>query len=138
MSKKEKSNFSLTAQRKAILESLRCVKTHPTADEVFSMVRKRLPNISLGTVYRNLEKMCEKGLIRKIEIADTKKRFDATIDNHYHIRCDICGRVEDLHGTRFMDLESISNQLNGYKIKGFCLELTGICPQCLKAKRKKQ
>mgnify|MGYP000032390048 CR=1 FL=1 len=135
MKKKTEKYFPLTRQRKAILEYLRKVKTHPSADEIFEVVRKNLPRISLGTVYRNLEKMCKKGLIRKIEIADTKKRFDATVDNHYHIRCDICGRVDDLHGARFMDLENISNKLRGYKIIGFSIELTGICPRCLKSKK---
>lgn len=134
MKKKTEKNFQLTRQRKAILEYLRKVKTHPSADEIFKVVRKNLPRISLGTVYRNLEKMCEKGLIRKIEISETRKRFDATIENHYHIRCDRCGRVEDLNNAHFMDLENISNKLQGYKITGFSLELTGICSRCLKRK----
>jgi Fur family transcriptional regulator, ferric uptake regulator len=132
-----KNNFPMTAQRRIILAELRRVTTHPTADEVFAIVRKSLPRISLGTVYRNLEKMSEEGIIQKIEIAGRRKRFDATIESHYHVRCTECGKVDDLHGLRFMDLESVSRKLCGYLIEGCRLELTGMCPQCLKASKKR-
>jgi Fur family transcriptional regulator, ferric uptake regulator len=132
-----KSSFSLTAQRRSILEKLRCVTTHPTADEIFLMVRKRLPRISLATIYRNLEKMSAEGFLRKIEVAGSKKRFDATVENHYHIRCMACGKVDDLHGIRFLDLESISRKLHGYKINGYRLEFTGICPRCIRTTKKR-
>lgn len=117
-------------QRKVILQELRRSKTHPTADEIFAMVRCRLPKVSLGTVYRNLEKMSVEGMIRKIKGSGSKKRFDATIENHYHIRCINCGKFEDLHGIRFLDLESLGKELKGYKVKGYNLELMGICPHC--------
>ncbi len=76
----------LTTQRQVILEELGKVTSHPTANEVYDMVRKRLPRIGLGTVYRNLELMAESGLILKLEVGGTQKRFDATTDLHYHIR----------------------------------------------------
>lgn len=68
----------LTTQRQIILEELAKVKTHPTASELYDMVRKRLPRIGLGTVYRNLELMADSGMILKIEVGGTQKRFDAT------------------------------------------------------------
>ena len=81
----------LTTQRQIILEELAKVKTHPTASELYDMVRKRLSRIGLGTVYRNLELMADSGMILKIEVGGTQKRFDATTDDHYHIRCSACG-----------------------------------------------
>jgi len=86
----------LTTQRQIILEELSKVKTHPTASELYDMVRKRLPRIGLGTVYRNLELMAENGMILKLEVGGTQKRFDATTDTHYHIRCSGCGKVDDI------------------------------------------
>ena len=85
----------MTRQRKVILEELRKVDTHPSADEVYEMVRKRLPRISLGTVYRNLEILSAKGEIQKLELGCTLKRFDGIAENHYHIRCLQCDRVVD-------------------------------------------
>ncbi|NNK14655.1 MAG: transcriptional repressor, partial [Desulfofustis sp.] len=85
------SDIRLTPQRQVILEELAKVKTHPTANEVYDMVRKRLPRIGLGTVYRNLELMADNGMILKLEVGGSQKRFDATTDLHYHIRCTGCG-----------------------------------------------
>ena len=89
-------DMRLTTQRQIILEELGKVTSHPTANEVYDMVRKRLPRIGLGTVYRNLELMADNGIILKLEVGGTQKRFDATVDPHYHIRCLSCGKVNDI------------------------------------------
>ena len=77
------SNLRMTQQRQVILEELRNVNTHPSADEIYEMVRKRLPRISLGTVYRNLEILCASGEIQKLEAGGSIKRFDGNPRNHY-------------------------------------------------------
>ncbi|MBV5345337.1 MAG: transcriptional repressor, partial [Rhodoferax sp.] len=92
----EISPMRLTTQRQVILEELFKVTSHPTANEVYDMVRKRLPRIGLGTVYRNLELMSETGLILKLEVGGTQKRFDAVVTPHYHVRCIQCGKVNDV------------------------------------------
>jgi Fur family ferric uptake transcriptional regulator len=69
----------MTRQRKVILEELRNVDTHPSADEIYEMVRKRLPHISLGTVYRNLEILSETGAIQKLELGCAQKKFDGKV-----------------------------------------------------------
>ena len=95
----------LTTQRQIILEELSKVTTHPTASELYDMVRKRLPRIGLGTVYRNLELMAESGMILKIEVGGTQKRFDATTDEHYHIRCSRCVITSySIHYTKLYEL----------------------------------
>ena len=86
----------MTRQRAVILEELRKVKTHPTADELYSIVRERLPRISLGTVYRNLDFLADTGEIRRLEAAGTTKRFDGDISWHQHVRCIHCGRIGDV------------------------------------------
>ena len=120
----------LTTQRQIILEELSKVKTHPTASEVYDMVRKRLPRIGLGTVYRNLELMAENGMIVKLEVGGTQKRFDATTDAHYHIRCSCCGRVDDIDVPVIDSLVDAAAKNSSYQILGHHIEFTGICSQC--------
>ncbi|WP_457572020.1 Fur family transcriptional regulator [Desulfovulcanus sp.] len=118
----------LTRQRKVILEALRGVTTHPTADEVYDMVRKNLPKISLGTVYRNLEILSEMGLIQKLEIAGQQKRFDGNPEPHYHIRCIDCGRVCDVDFE--LDIDIKQKTISGFLVQGYRVEFFGICPDC--------
>jgi len=120
----------LTTQRQIILEELSKVKTHPTASEVYDMVRKRLPRIGLGTVYRNLELMAENGMIVKLEVGGTQKRFDATTDAHYHIRCSCCGRVDDIDVPVLDSLVDAAAENSSYQIIGHHIEFTGICSKC--------
>ncbi len=124
----------ITTQRKIILEELKKLKTHPTAVELYEIVRKRLPKISLGTVYRNLEIMSEEGLVKKLEIPGREKRWDGDTSTHYHFRCTICGRVYDI----FMhenDIHRIENIIKKYtmensEIKDINLEVVGVCNIC--------
>jgi len=127
------SNLRLTRQRKVILEELRNVTTHPSADEIYEMVRKRLPRISLGTVYRNLEILSETGEIQKLELGCTLKRFDGIAENHYHIRCIHCDRVVDAPGDFDPEIDHDVNAATDFKIIGHKLEFIGICPECNKA-----
>ena len=111
----------LTRQRAVILEELRKVKKHPTADELYSIVRERLPRISLGTVYRNLDFLADTGEIRRLEAAGTTKRFDGDISWHQHVRCIHCGRIGDVAG---MQVEGF------YSIVDSRVEFDGICEAC--------
>ena len=122
----------LTTQRQIILEELAKVKTHPTASELYDMVRKRLPRIGLGTVYRNLELMADSGMILKIEVGGTQKRFDAITDSHYHIRCSSCGKVDDIDVPVTKDLVTQAADTTAYQILGHHVEFTGICGDCQK------
>ena len=122
----------MTRQRRVILEELRKVKTHPSADEVYEMVRKRLPRISLGTVYRNLEVLSESGDIQKLEPGSSLKRFDGNPSEHFHIRCIHCDRIADAaieHGLK-VDLEKVNS--SDFEIIGHRLEFYGLCPECSK------
>ncbi len=125
-------NMRLTTQRQIILEELSKVTSHPTANEVYDMVRKRLPRIGLGTVYRNLELMAENGIILKLEVGGTQKRFDATTDPHYHIRCIRCDRVDDIDIEVQHAINNAAAAASNYTILGHHIEFTGICEKCLK------
>ncbi len=120
----------MTHQREIILQELKMAKDHPTADELFQRVRKHLPKISLGTVYRNLEILAEAQTIQKIEVGGRQKRFDGNPMPHYHVRCVQCGRVDDVPVGRIKALDSMALKPHGYKILDHHLEFTGICPAC--------
>lgn len=128
------AEIRLTPQRQVILEELAKVKTHPTANEVYDMVRKRLPRIGLGTVYRNLELMAENGLILKLEVGGTQKRFDATTDRHYHIRCTNCGRVDDIEFDVMPHINKMASDSCDYRVLSHHIEFSGICETCDQSK----
>ncbi len=122
-------DMRLTNQRRIILEELKSVKTHPTADEIYGMVRQKMPRISLGTVYRNLEVLSSLGLVRKLENAAGQKRFDGDVSPHHHIRCETCGKVGDIFDAS--DISGIELEVSTeFRITGVSLEFSGVCPQC--------
>ena len=123
------TNTRITQQRRVVLDELRAVTTHPTADEIYDAVRKRLPRISLGTVYRNLEALSQAGAI--LRLPGTPMRFDATVGKHYHIRCIHCSRVGDVPATSEVAIEEGDvRELTGWDIVGRQVELLGVCPVC--------
>lgn len=123
-------NHRMTKQRKVILEELLKLRQHPSADEIYSIVRKRLPRISLGTVYRNLEVLTEMGQIQKLELSGSMKRYDYNPRKHYHIRCVQCDRVDDAPVAPLNRLEDELYESTVFDIIGHNLEFTGLCPTC--------
>lgn len=120
----------MTRQRAVILEELRKTKSHPTADELYSIVRERLPRISLGTVYRNLDFLADSGEIRRLEAAGSTKRFDGDISWHQHVRCVHCGRIGDImQPLAVPPVEGL--QVDGFTaIVGSRIEFDGVCEEC--------
>ena len=125
----------MTEQRRVILEELNKVTCHPTADELHRLVRKRLPRISIATVYRNLEILSGEGTVWKMELAGAQRRFDGTTENHYHIRCIECGRVDDVPGDPISNIEETVERSCGYRVLSHTIEFAGICPACGESKR---
>jgi len=119
-----------TQQRRVIVEELRKSTTHPTASELYEATRRRLPRISLGTVYRNLNVLGRMGLVRKVEGPGGEARFDGKVEPHHHVRCIHCGGVADVFdlpaGPRPAEFEDVG----GYEILGYRLEFIGVCPEC--------
>lgn len=117
-----------TPQRHVVLEELRAMESHPTAAELFSVVRGKLPRISLGTVYRNLEVLYEDGLINKLELAGSETRFDGMTEPHLHIRCTSCGKVQDVMVPALQPQTPV--ELVGFQVQGCRTEYFGVCPDC--------
>ncbi|MEA1947351.1 MAG: transcriptional repressor [Thermodesulfobacteriota bacterium] len=125
-------NRRITKQRQVILEELRKLNTHPSADEIYKVVRRRLPRISLGTVYRNLEVLAQMGEIQKLELSGSLKRYDWDTNKHYHIRCVRCNRVDNVPIAPLNQLEDELYEATVFEIIGHNLEFTGLCPECSK------
>jgi Fur family ferric uptake transcriptional regulator len=121
-----------------ILEELNNMKSHPTADELYLVVRSRLPRISLGTVYRNIQHLSSHGLIRILHSASGQMLFDGDTSEHYHVRCARCGRVEDLPGRPMVHFERDQAGETKYEILGYKIELVGICPDCKEKEKLEQ
>jgi Fur family ferric uptake transcriptional regulator len=132
----------MTEQRRIIIDELEKTYQHPNASDIYEKVKKRLPHISLGTVYRNLEILSSKGIIKRLILPMGQKRFDAVLDDHHHIRCTVCGKVEDLPTQADANLEALIARVgdsSGYTRMGFAVDFYGLCPGCARegARRKK-
>ena len=123
-----------TRQREVVLEVVRSTMDHPTADWVYRQARRRLPRISLATVYRNLRRLAEEGLIREVHSAG-QSRFDCNTGRHYHIRCVNCGRMGDLPLSVDEGLEREAGRATNYRIVGHDVEIQGVCPACQAPRR---
>jgi Fur family ferric uptake transcriptional regulator len=121
----------MTKQRKVILEELRMMHNHPTADELYERVRARMPKVSLGTVYRNLEKLASSGIIRRLANTGSQMRFDGDLHGHQHIRCISCGLIVDIDAAQEptdCDRELIAG--SGFTLIERRVEYVGVCPEC--------
>ncbi len=118
-------------QRDCIKEFLMHRYDHPTADTVYAHVREEFPNISLGTVYRNLSLLSELGEIRKIT-CDGPDRFDGNTTPHFHFTCRHCGSVSDIHFESPIRPEEIHPTGFTGMIEQVHVEFSGLCEECIK------
>lgn len=119
-----------TRQREIILEELRKLSSHPTAVGLYEIVRRHLPRISLGTVYRNLDLLAAMGEIQKLDLGGSQARFDGDVGRHHHVRCTECGRVDDLPTVPLDLAQDKHDDSGGYELLGYRLEFLGVCPRC--------
>lgn len=124
------SKFS--RQREAIKEYLSQTKEHPTADTVYMNIRNSYPNISLGTVYRNLNLLAERGEILKINCQDGSDRFDWNSKPHYHFLCKGCGKILDLEMEPIDHINKIAGAGFTGKVEGHVTYFYGHCSVCSK------
>ncbi len=117
-------------QRDILLSELRSVTSHPTAAELYESVRQLIPNISLGTVYRNLERLAANGTILKLEACGRQARFDGNPEMHLHVRCTCCDKVIDAHNPPPGVMPQIPDEMSGHEIIGLSIEYVGICSAC--------
>ncbi len=117
-------------QKEAIFKVLKGATSHPTAEWVYERVRREIPNISLGTVYRDLKLLKQDGEILELGLAGTQSRFDGKAENHYHFRCLKCNRIFDVDGPVDKELDERLAQKMGFTVFEHRLEFHGLCKNC--------
>ncbi|MFW5710523.1 MAG: Fur family transcriptional regulator [Spirochaetota bacterium] len=122
--------YRKSRQREHIFEYLKSTDSHPTAQMVFDGIRDEFPNLSLGTVYRNLNILVEQGKIKRLQHGSTFDRYDADIHEHYHFICRKCNRVYDLALNPKEDLEQIAQTESGHLVDEHKIDFFGICKEC--------
>jgi len=122
----------MTKQRKLILDILRSTTIHPTADWVFEQARKIISNISLSTVYRNLNILKNEGEIQELSHIWSFGRFDGNPQNHYHFFCKECGNVYDIDLPAQRQLDEEAGRISEMKIEGHSMLFFGLCHKCKK------
>lgn len=116
-------------QRNLILQEL-SILCHATADQIYINVRNKIPKISLGTVYRNLEFLCKAKIIQRIHSYSKEKRYDINPMPHYHIHCVYCNRLQDIEKEELKKYSIPLPQVTNFQITGYSLEFLGICNHC--------
>ena len=120
----------MTQQRRVLLEQLRATASHPTADELHSLVREQLPRISLGTIYRNLDILAKEGLIHRLDTNSAQHRYDGDMSEHYHVLCRECNQMADVRVAGFKVPEAVVCGDVDFDIDGHNLHFEGICSDC--------
>lgn len=119
-----------TIQKELILNAVRSLKSHVTADDVYHYIIVEHPSVGKGTVYRNLNILAQEGEIRKVLIPDGPDYFDFTLKDHYHVKCMKCGKVSDVDMDVLPDLTSRIRDKHGMKFLNYDIVFQGICSEC--------
>ena len=130
MTKQEQKVFRQSKQRNRILELLRSTDSHPTADWLYQQLKDEFPNLSFGTVYRNLATLIEQDLVKKIHFGSTFDRFEANTRPHYHLICESCGKIIDFEMPIYTDLNNQAAKLTSFTISHHIIEFFGMCEDC--------
>jgi Fe2+ or Zn2+ uptake regulation protein len=117
-------------QKETILKALKDTDSHPTAEDIYEQVKREIPHISLGTVYRNLKLLKQGGDIVELDLAGTLSRFDGHTHPHHHFRCEQCERVFDVDEPMDKAIDSRVAQRTGFKVTYHRLEFRGLCHHC--------
>ncbi len=125
--------YRKSRQREYILDFLKSTDSHPTAQMVYDEIRDEFPNLSLGTVYRNLNILVEQGKVNRLQYGSTFDRYDADIYEHYHFICKHCGRIYDLQIEPQEDLEQVAQKASGHQVEDHKIDFFGICQECSRA-----
>ena len=124
--------MNYSRQREAVLNYLRSTTSHPTAEEIYSVIRQEFPKVSLGTIYRNLNLLAEQGEISRLNCGDTVDHFDAVTESHVHFICRECSCIQDLKFHPEDGIDTEAQKLCSGKVNGHELYFYGICDHCIR------
>ncbi len=125
-----RSGYTLTSQRRAVLDALKDSGGHPSAEEVYLAVKRHNPKVALGTVYQALSVLEEIGLIEAKRWAESPVRYDLNTEPHHDIRCVRCDAVEEVPGVELGDFAARIRENTPYEVTSASLVIEGVCPAC--------
>lgn len=122
--------MNYSRQREALINVLKSTKSHPTAEWIYTELRKEYPKISMGTVYRNLAKLTDSGDILKLSVGDVSEHYDGFTHEHYHFVCTECKSVTDVDLPFPSELDDMVSEAIGAKTQSHSLVFYGKCKKC--------
>lgn len=122
--------MNYSRQRDVIYETLKENVVHPTAEYLYGIIKEKEPNMSLATLYRNLNQLAENGVIKKIDGLENSSHFDHNTHEHYHFICDKCKKVFDIPVEVAPDIAAKTEEKTGFLVKGYDIAIHGICNEC--------
>jgi len=125
-----RSGYTLTSQRRAVLEALEEARGHPSAEDVYLIVKKKNPRVALGTVYQALSVLEEIGVIGSKHWSESPTRYDLNLEPHLDIRCVRCGEVAEIPGVELRELEEHIRDNTPYDVTRTTMVIEGLCPAC--------
>lgn len=128
-----RSGYTLTSQRRAVLEALGEARGHPSAEDVYLIVKRKNPKVALGTVYQALSVLEEIGVIGAKHWSESPTRYDLNLEPHLDIRCANCGRVSEIPGVDVGDLEHRVRANTPYRVTRTTVVVEGVCEACQEA-----
>ena len=129
--KLRRSGYTLTSQRRAVLDALSRTNGHPSAEDVYLLVKRENPRVALGTVYQALSVLEKVGVIGSKHWADSPTRYDLNVEPHLDIRCTKCGGVSEVPGVALDGVEARIRKNTPYKVTRATMVVEGVCPACL-------
>lgn len=124
------SGLACTHQREIIYRALASTEEHPTPETVYARVKREIPAISLGTVYKNIRTFTEAGLLREVNVLHDSQRLDANLGDHHHLVCMHCKRVTDVPAKDVAPVRLKGTLPEGFRLERCTVELLGVCPRC--------
>src|SRR3712207_6411431 len=125
-----RSGYTLTSQRRAVLEALKEAQGHPSAEDIYLLVKKKNPRVALGTVYQALSVLEEIGVIGSKHWSESPTRYDLNVEPHLDIRCARCGEVSEIPGVELGELEEHIRNNTPYAVTRTTMVIEGLCPAC--------
>ena len=130
------TNYRNTKQREYVLNFLKITKSHPTASDIYDKMKVDFPNLSLGTVYRNLNILIQQKKILKLDFGSTFDHYDGNCEYHSHFICNRCHKIYDIE----YDTDNVIkiNEMTNHIVEGYQIKYYGICEECLNLKNKEE
>jgi len=123
------AGLNVTPQRLAIYRAVLEAEDHPTPELLYQRVRPSMPSLSLATIYKVLDALAKLGMVKEVHVSGDSRRYDANLDQHHHLICSRCKRVNDLYDERF-DTIALPKRLQGFVAQSLAVQVFGLCSTC--------